>query len=427
MKEKVSVIMLVLLFAGALLGFFGIQRAGGASRTWTVDDDGAADFLVIQDAVNAAQQGDIVFVRNGIYYEHVVINKSISLVGENRSTTIIDGNNAGTVVLVAADNVIIKGFTVRNGENGINVVSAYNCTVEGNLVKDNRVRGILISKSQNCTVRRNYAVRTKSMYGININASKNILVEENSATNNYFDGIGLFSSNKSIVRGNTVNNNSLFGIVVDYHSNYNIIYHNNLFNNNIQVASSNPTNVWDNGAEGNYWGDYAEVDANGDGVGDTPYIVDKETKQQDNYPLIQPYVNEIYRSIDTEPPVASFTYSSGDIFVNETVNFDASDSYDAVGKHAIAYYFWNFGDGAVENTTDPVANHTYLTPGNYSVTLKVVDVAGNEGYASAEIQILKENMTNEQPFPTWIGVSVAVIVLGVLISVFWLRKKRKPR
>jgi len=418
MKEKVSAIMLILLFACVLLAVSGIQQVEAASNT-------LHPYQNITSGLEHAASGDTIFVYNGTYHEHLIINKSITLVGENRSTTTIDGDNAGSVVLVTADNVSVRGFTVKNGENGIYVISSYNCTIEGNLVEDNKNRGILISKSQNSTVRRNYVVRTRPGYGININASKNILVEENGATNNYFDGIGLFSSSKSIVRGNTINGNSLFGMVVDYPSNDNSIYHNNFFNNSKQVASSNSTNVWNNGAEGNYWGDYAGVDADGDGIGDTPYIVDKETQQQDNYPLIQPYVNEIYRSIDNEPPVASFTYS-GNTFVNETVSFDASDSYDAVGKHAIAYYLWNFGDDTMKNTTDPIINHTYASPGNYSVVLKVVDVAGNEGYTSAEIQIL-ENVTDKQSFPTWIGVSVAVIVLGVLISVFWLWKKRKSR
>jgi len=434
MKEKVSA-MMILLLASILLGLSGIQQVeAAASKTVYVDDDNTLGpwdgtalhpYQNITSGLKHAAPGDTIFVYNGTYQEHLFINKSATLVGENRSTTIIDGNNVGTVVLVAADNVIVRGFTMKNGENGIYIINSYNCTVEGNFVKDNKNRGILISKSQNCTVRRNYVVRTKSMYGININASKNILVEENGATNNYFDGIGLFSSNKSIVRGNTINGNSLFGMVVDYLSNDNSIYHNNFFNNNRQVASSNPTNVWNNGTEGNYWGDYAGVDADDDGVGDTPYIVDKETQQQDNYPLIRPYVNEIYRSIDIEPPVASFTYSSGDIFVNETVSFDASHSYDSVGKHAIAYYFWNFGDGFTKNTTGPIINYAYLTSGNYSVVLKVVDLAGNEGYASAEIEILMENVVDKQPFPLWIEVSVALVVLGVLIFVFWLWKKRK--
>ncbi|MCW4024864.1 MAG: right-handed parallel beta-helix repeat-containing protein [Candidatus Bathyarchaeota archaeon] len=51
---------------------------------------------------------------------------------------------------------------------------------------------------------------------------------------------------------------------------------------------SEPIHVWDDGQVGNYWSDYTGVDANGDGIGDTPYIIDE--KNQDRYPLMLPAV-----------------------------------------------------------------------------------------------------------------------------------------
>ena len=42
---------------------------------------------------------------------------------------------------------------------------------------------------------------------------------------------------------------------------------------------------WDNGQEGNYWSDYTGVDANHDGVGDTPYVVRTVPYTTDRYPL----------------------------------------------------------------------------------------------------------------------------------------------
>ena len=423
MKEKASAIMLILLLATLLLGALEIQRIEAEPTTWVVDDDGHKDFRVIQEAVNIAQQGDTVFVCNGTYHEHVVINKSISLIGEDRSTTVIDGSNVGTVVLVTADNVIVKGVAVRNGRSGIVVSDSYNCSIEDNLVEDNSYQGIFVNKSWNCTVSGNHAVGTKSGYGINVNASKNVLVEKNGATGNYFDGIGLLYSNDSVVQGNTVNGNHLIGIWIDQ-SYGNIMYNNNFFNNGIQVRSNTPINAWDYGAEGNYWGDYAGVDADGDGIGDEPYIVDKETQQQDNHPLIRPYVNEIYLSIDTEPPVAFFTYFLEEIFVNETMSFNASSSYDSVGKHAIVRYDWEFGDGTIKNTTNPVTNHAYFSPGNYTVVLTVVDVAGNKGYALANIQVQLENVTDKQLFPA-LEILILVIILSAIIFALWVWKTGK--
>ncbi|MEM1590161.1 MAG: NosD domain-containing protein [Candidatus Bathyarchaeia archaeon] len=92
---------------------------------------------------------------------------------------------------------------------------------------------------------------------------------------------------------------------------YSTFYHNNFINNTIQVHSSTPVgkpNVWDNGREGNYWSDYNGTDANGDGIGDTPYIIERQTvwiepttqtpiifgeDTEDRYPLMKPVKIEV--------------------------------------------------------------------------------------------------------------------------------------
>ena len=48
-------------------------------------------------------------------------------------------------------------------------------------------------------------------------------------------------------------------------------------------------NKWDNGSEGNYWSNYDGIDANSDGIGDTPYPIPGLTGSYDNYPLLEPY------------------------------------------------------------------------------------------------------------------------------------------
>ena len=92
MKRRVlSGIMLTLLLISMLTLAFDIQPVKLEPTTWTVDDDGPADFYTIQGAINAASPGDTIFVYSGTYYENVVVNKTVSLIGENRSNTIIDG------------------------------------------------------------------------------------------------------------------------------------------------------------------------------------------------------------------------------------------------------------------------------------------------------------------------------------------------
>ncbi|MBN1761676.1 MAG: right-handed parallel beta-helix repeat-containing protein [Methanomicrobia archaeon] len=85
-----------------------------------------SSYSSIQEAVNAAQLGDTIYVHNGTYREHVVVNKPLALIGENKHTTIIEGNGSGEVIRVIADDCVISGFTVINGSTGIYVASDNN-------------------------------------------------------------------------------------------------------------------------------------------------------------------------------------------------------------------------------------------------------------------------------------------------------------
>ena len=73
-----------------------------------------------------------------------------------------------------------------------------------------------------------------------------------------------------------------------YKSAGNSIFHNNFLDNTrnaYEYASNPPGNSWDNGIEGNYWDDYAGVDANNDGIGDTPYAF--RYCNEDSHPLME--------------------------------------------------------------------------------------------------------------------------------------------
>jgi len=269
-------------------------------------------YSTIQQAVNAAIQGDTIFVRAGTYVENVLVNKNLSIIGENRTTTIVDGNNAGTVFYVNRSSVTIKGFTVTNSkldhtgfflyrsnnsvitennvvqnQGGIIVLRSTNCTVNENLVENNPQRGIIFTNSQDFTASDNYIYGNK--YGINANVSMNGLIAHNNVYESDFDGIGLQDGSKNItVVGNYVKSSVLGALGIWVESvNGSLIHHNNFVKTagSSQVGLVPPsTNIWDNGLEGNYWSDYAGADGNQDGIGDTPYVIDGNNR--DNYPLL---------------------------------------------------------------------------------------------------------------------------------------------
>jgi len=85
------------------------------------------------------------------------------------------------------------------------------------------------------------------------------------------------------------------------------------------------------------------------------------------------------KTVLNRSPVAVFTESAESVYVNVTISFNASLSYDPDGS--IFSYFWTFGDGT--NATGMTTTHYYTALGNYTVTLTVTDDDGATASASA--------------------------------------------
>jgi parallel beta-helix repeat protein len=301
----VGVILLSCVFHTGL----GLFRLGGAADSFPVHNANTGlNYSSIQDAVYASEtlDGHTVLVDAGTYAEHLVVNKSLAIIGGGRDRTIIDGGGAGYVVHVVANNVLIKGFEVMRGLFGVFVdhsdnfvlsdnsvtgvtdnyaVYAYysqNCTIKRNIVGPNSASGVLVTNSEGFTISENRAVENGG-YGLNANASMNGLISWNDAVDNYYDGIGLGRGcTNCTVFGNNVTNNVVWGIWLDSDSFDNLIYDNDIIRNGIQV-SVNPANRWDNGFEGNYWSNYYGADSDRNGIIDEPLVI--SDVNIDNHPL----------------------------------------------------------------------------------------------------------------------------------------------
>ena len=184
------------------------------------------DFPTIQQAVNAANPGDTVFVYTGIYYENVMIDKSITLIGESKETTIINGNGNGDVVYVSASQVSISGFTIKNDYSriycGVNIHFSTNNSIMGNIIRNSR-DGISLSSSCDNIITHNI-ISFNSNHGIFLRSSNsNNTIISNIISDNS-EGIVLSASN-----GNTINDNSFFndGLIVMNS------YHNVITNNSV--------------------------------------------------------------------------------------------------------------------------------------------------------------------------------------------------
>ena len=71
----------------------------------------------VQDAIDGAEPGNTIYVHVGLYYENLVVRKPLTLIGENRSTTVINGDGSGDIIKVTADGCTISGFTLQGSDD----------------------------------------------------------------------------------------------------------------------------------------------------------------------------------------------------------------------------------------------------------------------------------------------------------------------
>ena len=296
MKMKLPALFLFSLMVISLVaGFYSVESVNADSKTIVVPDN----YPSIQDAINNAGAGDRIYIKRGIYVENPVVNKSVSLVGENRDKTIIDVT-AG--LKVESNSVTITGLTIYDGYDGISLATNY-CNISGNKIT-NTTHGIVVFGYENSisgnifesiglssAIQLNFANENlisgnyifSCVEGIQIwQNSNNNTVRENTITDCQDTAINFQYSNDNVIVGNTISRSGLGTSI--YASNRNIISNNNYVNNTSQFGA----NEWYyltwggnrsvNTIDENYWSDYNGTDADKDGIGDTPYIIDSYNK-----------------------------------------------------------------------------------------------------------------------------------------------------
>ena len=144
-------------FMGALL-FEGILYMGSVeAATIIVDSNGKGNYAKIQDAINAAQGGDTIHVWAGEYYERVVIDKKLTLIGNGTNKSIIDSGGSHNGIKITADNVTISGFLVAGGGlSGIKLNHVKNCNLNNNTLISN-YHGIFLNYSNRNIIKDNIA------------------------------------------------------------------------------------------------------------------------------------------------------------------------------------------------------------------------------------------------------------------------------
>jgi parallel beta-helix repeat protein len=456
----------------AYLVYVGINHSkSGASPDEHVHNlDTGLGYVKIQDAIYAPEtlKGQTILVDSGTYHENIIVNKTLSLVGEDAWTTIIEGNGVGSVIELAADNVTLTGFVVRKsgigyGQSGIalndvkgcnvsrnNITdnyyglwfnSATNNTASGNnLIDDNYTIGLYGSSNNNRVLNNN--VTASNHAGILIVSSSNNEICENNVTNNQYSielvssssntilgnnitnnshGIALYgSSNNNSVRENTLQNNG-WGIELDTPQN-NRIYHNNFIDNVPQVlCDSHYSNIWDNGypSGGNYWSDHTGADLDHDGIEENGYIIDENNT--DHYPL-----NGIFHAynISSVEPGCTCTV---ELVSNSTIsNFSIIVSPEQPGNNRITIdVIAGKGTGFCRATIP----HDLLSP-PYNVTINDNPIVHGTVYENETLSIIyvsyelpRVKVVIVPEFPSW--VTLALFMIVPLLTVIIQRRQRR--
>ncbi len=328
-KTIALAIVLVFLTASSIITFL---PAKAETKAIIVPDD----YPTISDALIAAADGDTICVKKGTYKEGtLVINKTVTLIGEDPKTTIIqdpwltphwDPSSSPfpppkpTTIQVKADDTTISGFTITGNAiplsilaNRVQVIASIMDSIEvygnNNTISQNSIKtyvkcdgsynnflsnpmigggydGFLVNGDFN-------VIYNNRLSGCSIEVrAKNNTIAKNSG---YFSLSLTKSSSNNVVLGNRISgdlllmgfNNTFYANEITYvgiggfHGGTTDAAYNSFFQNNFvgkapefSVSTKNPgTLFWNNGGKGNYWRSFNGTDSDTDGVGDTTYQV----------------------------------------------------------------------------------------------------------------------------------------------------------
>ena len=461
-----------------------------------VDDEGDGDFICLQEALNSCVTGDTIKVYSGRYKGSFIVNTSGITIkgvgyelgsGDDLDFPVIDGQGIGDVIVVNADDVVIKNLIVQNSGSsffdlnaGIKVYSNYTeiseCVVLGNLyglavdnssfieikdnyilmnvmdgiimynsigifisgneVNDNGFQGIFMFYVSYCTIISNSLIlndrdglhfsdycTNNMVYGNTINSngidgvkffsSDNYdnVISDNVISSNKWNGIHFMNGHDNEILRNTLetnlNNAILFGSadeniihenMISQNSDYALRFNegclnNRIYQNNIifNTAVDYGTNIWDNGPSsgGNFWNFYSGVDSDGDGIGDSSYVIGGNGNE-DRYP----FMNPVYAPEIPVRPRGTRTGETGKSYTYTTYSSDLND--DSI------QYGWDWdGDKEVDEWTDFYdsgvecsVSHVYSENGKYKIYVKAMDSRGLQSPWSSPLEVTMPKSKN---------------------------------
>ncbi|HEC88240.1 MAG TPA: hypothetical protein ENI52_02870 [Thermoplasmata archaeon] len=450
MRRKYIPIVLILLITLTIFGEIAsygeeISKVSSTKKLY-VGGSGEENYSKIQDTIDDAINGDTIFVYSGVYYENIVIDKKLSIIGESKESTVIDGGKNESVVEIISDYVLLKNLTIqRSGGRmpsaGIKIHSAHNEIL--NCIVTKNFDGISLERSSynlisNCSIYSNNdagiwlhigskynkishcRIYSNGYYGIWIQSSNRYNSISNCSIYENGGGISICcSSDSNKISYCTIRENRGEGIKIS-NSNDNKIFLNNFIENKKKTCDKK-INYWDNGEYGNYWSDFDEPDEgaydnDSNGIIDMPYSISCGDNK-DNYPLTK----KVEIGINKIPNVIILTPSNNSTVSGKIViTGNANDSDGSVKKVEIKIgnstwikvngtHSWNY-----EFDTKEIPN------GEYFVMARAYD-----GHEYSRVYSVKINVDNKKDKERTPGFEIFLIFMSILTAYMMSKKHHK--
>lgn len=439
MGEQKTVLILLLILCFALISISEIGTVKAESTVY-IRADGT-----VEGTDKILRDGNIYTFTDNIYSPIVVEKDDVVIDGEGYT---LQGNGSGYGIhLIRRSHVTIRNMAIKkfdtgirafgsrnnnisanyiahNQGNGISLDSGVN-TLFGNTITNNGANGVLLYFSNYNTIRGNNITDNKR--GIDIYGSQYNSMSGNSVTNNSIVGLWFFGSPYNYLLGNNIIDNEK-SIDFQMDSLGNTIYYNNFVNNELLLADVGSVNKWDNDTVGNYWSDYKGTDWDGDGIGNTPYIIDENNK--DNYPMMKPVGAHM-------APITIFdagTWEGKKYNINVVSNSTVSEfSFDPEGTRIRFNVIGETGTAGFCRVTIPKELLYAETEWAVLVDGNPVTSSVNEDENSTYIYFTYSQSTKTvkiigttaiPEFPSWTPVLLVLIVLAVTLATY---KRKLPR
>lgn len=370
-------------------------------------------------------------------HSNTIINNQLTDVG-----SVATYDSAAVTLSASNNNTIADNSIVATGSYSVSLLgSSYN-NVQGNMISSTGQAGIRIESTPESNSVFNY------VYENNITCTENGISFRTGAKNNYIfkngftgckDSIQLSSGYKNSFLGNNISSSTQYAVYLLV-SDDNTFYHNNFLNNAKQAyeghevywwAIQNNTyysenNTWDNGKEGNYWADYTGSDTNGDGIGETPYVVYENFK--DRYPLTTPFdinavtvdfVKWVPQSSSDNPPSIDELHII--VLSPENITYSTTNiPLHLLASQPISWLGYSL-DFQTNVTASGNTTLTGLSQGAHSITVYVNTTEG----VSASSETIFFNVNAPEPFPIVpLAATSTVVTVATSVCLMVYFKKR---